>query len=170
MAALAAPIAPRLLAPSISNISRWATFYTARFTPKLFPTLAIALPSISLNIPQLLDDIWSGILNAAPKKKTSHSKKRHRQMAGKALEDVNHLCKCPGCGATKRTHRLCQRCLEGQSTSRWLNAIPNANEISRDETALATRQPERPCAVRIQTMGGITCTLGWRRVKLSSDI
>lgn len=114
MAAIAAPLAPRLLAPSIPSINRWATFYTTRFAPKLFPTLAIALPGISLNIPQLLDDIWGGILKAVPKNKTSHSRKRHRQMAGKALEDVNHLCKCPGCGATKRTHRLCQRCLEGQ--------------------------------------------------------
>jgi ribosomal protein L32 len=49
-----------------------------------------------------------------PKNKTSHSRKRHRQMAGKALKDVNNLCKCPGCGAVKRTHRLCENCLQGE--------------------------------------------------------
>ncbi|GAO16237.1 hypothetical protein UVI_02000190 [Ustilaginoidea virens] len=37
-------------------------------------------------------------------------------MAGKALKDVNSLCQCPGCGETKRTHRLCQRCLEAHIT------------------------------------------------------
>lgn len=36
-------------------------------------------------------------------------------MAGKALKDVNGLCKCPGCGATKRTHRLCANCLNGKA-------------------------------------------------------
>lgn len=114
MAAIAAPLLPRLALPAFPLISRWATFYTTQFTPRLFPSLSIALPAVSLNIPGLLEDIWNGLLNAAPKNKTSHSKKRMRQMAGKALKDVNHLCKCPGCGAVKRTHRLCQQCLEGE--------------------------------------------------------
>ena len=61
---------------------------------------------------------WESVLRAVPKNKVSHSKKRSRQMAGKALKDVNHLCKCPGCGETKRTHRLCQTCLEGEATKR----------------------------------------------------
>lgn len=50
-------------------------------------------------------------MKAVPKKKTSHSKKRHRQMAGKALKDVNNLCKCPVCGGTKRMHHLCETCM-----------------------------------------------------------
>ncbi|KAH6851087.1 WD40-repeat-containing domain protein [Chaetomium sp. MPI-CAGE-AT-0009] len=37
-------------------------------------------------------------------------KKRHRQMAGKALKDVNSLCKCPACGELKRMHYLCPHC------------------------------------------------------------
>ncbi|KAF4584385.1 hypothetical protein GQ602_005758 [Ophiocordyceps camponoti-floridani] len=70
----------------------------------------LALPSIGLKLPTL-DDIWESILRAVPKKKTSHSRKRHRQMAGKALEDVHGICECPGCGEKKRTHRICAKCL-----------------------------------------------------------
>lgn len=114
-AAVATPLLPRLALPSLPLVSRWATFYTTRYTPSLIPALAIALPGISLNIPELLGDIWEGVLRAVPKNKTSHSRKRHRQMAGKALEDVKNLCRCPGCGAIKRQHRLCQHCLEGKS-------------------------------------------------------
>lgn len=117
MAAISASLLPRLSSPAVLGTSRWATFYTRHFTPRLFPTLSIALPGLSLNIPALLDDIWESILRAAPKKKMSHSRKRHRQMAGKALKDVNNLCKCPGCGQTKRTHRLCSHCLEGLCNS-----------------------------------------------------
>jgi ribosomal protein L32 len=146
MAAIAAPLAPRLLAPALPNVSRWATFYTTRFAPRFLPSLAIALPGISLNIPQLLEDIWGGILKAVPKNKTSHSRKRHRQMAGKALKDVNHLCKCPGCGATKRTHRLCQQCLEGRSNA-CKGSRHSANTTCRDEAHLATGLPERPSIV-----------------------
>ncbi|KFH43375.1 54S ribosomal protein-like protein [Hapsidospora chrysogenum ATCC 11550] len=112
MAAVAAPLLPRLVVPGFPSISRWATSYTSRYAVPFLPALSIALPGISLNIPGLLGDIWEGILRAVPKNKTSHSRKRHRQMAGKALKDVNHLCRCPGCGAIKRTHRLCQNCLE----------------------------------------------------------
>ncbi|KAJ6441846.1 Meiotic recombination protein rec14 [Purpureocillium lavendulum] len=84
-------------------------------SPSFLPTLSIAVPGVSLNLPTL-DDIWESVLRAVPKNKVSHSRKRHRQMAGKALKDVNNLCKCPGCGETKRTHRLCQRCLEAHIT------------------------------------------------------
>ncbi|KIX94476.1 uncharacterized protein Z520_09862 [Fonsecaea multimorphosa CBS 102226] len=48
---------------------------------------SFAIPAITTNIPGLIADIWEGILRAVPKKKTSHMKKRHRQLAGKALKD-----------------------------------------------------------------------------------
>ncbi|KID88904.1 Ribosomal protein L32p [Metarhizium guizhouense ARSEF 977] len=112
MAAATASMLSRLPFPTITSAPRWATFYTRFFNPRLFPTLSVAVPGVSLNIPTLLGDIWESVLRAVPKNKVSHSRKRHRQMAGKALKDVNSLCKCPGCGETKRTHRLCQRCLE----------------------------------------------------------
>ncbi|MBZ6432280.1 MAG: 50S ribosomal protein L32 [Acinetobacter pittii] len=91
-----------------------------------FPRLARFLPitpiatrflqpvSISLNIPSLLSDLWDSVLRAVPKKKTSHMKKRHRQMAGKALKDVKSLNKCPGCGQIKRAHLLCPNCVKGR--------------------------------------------------------
>ncbi|RDA83816.1 hypothetical protein CP532_4614 [Ophiocordyceps camponoti-leonardi (nom. inval.)] len=104
-AAVIAPLAPRLFfsfAPIISlPLLRWPAIVSPR------PPLA----GIDLRLPTL-DDIWESILRAVPKKKTSHSRKRHRQMAGKALKDVTGLCECPGCGETKRTHRICQKCLE----------------------------------------------------------
>ena len=141
MAAVAAPLIPRLAAPSFPSVSRWATFYTTRYTLRMLPSLSIALPGISLNIPGLLGDIWEGILRAVPKNKTSHSRKRHRQMAGKALKDVNNLCRCPGCGAIKRTHRLCQHCLEGlfPSEALWLafadiHFLPDMRRIWREDS------------------------------------
>ncbi|KAI5467039.1 hypothetical protein BGZ63DRAFT_370219 [Mariannaea sp. PMI_226] len=111
MAAISATsLVPRLSAPTLLSSSRWALSFR-QFTHKLGPALAIAIPGLSLNLPTL-GDIWEGLLRAVPKNKVSHSRKRHRQMAGKALKDVNNLCRCPGCGELKRTHRLCQTCLE----------------------------------------------------------
>jgi ribosomal protein L32 len=111
MAAISASFLPRLSAPTLFSSSR-LTLSFRQFAQKLGPTLSIAIPGLSLNLPTL-DDIWEGLLRAVPKNKVSHSKKRSRQMAGKALKDVNNLCRCPGCGELKRTHRLCQHCLEG---------------------------------------------------------
>lgn len=116
MAAMATAFLPRLASPLSFSVSRWATFYTTQYTLKFLPALSIAVPGVTINIPGLLGDIWESVLRAVPKNKVSHSKKRSRQMAGKALKDVNHLCKCPGCGEVKRTHRLCQNCLEGTAT------------------------------------------------------
>lgn len=109
---MAAALLPRISSPTIlSRVS------FRQFTQKLFPSLSIAIPGVSLNLPTI-DDIWESVLRAVPKNKVSHSKKRSRQLAGKALKDVNSLCRCPGCGETKRTHRLCQTCLEGMGLFR----------------------------------------------------
>lgn len=35
-------------------------------------------------------------------------------MAGKALKDVNSLCKCPACGEIKRMHYLCPNCAKSK--------------------------------------------------------
>src|SRR6478735_4653801 len=104
---MAAALLPRIYSPTLLSAVSFRTF-----SQKLFPTLSIAIPGVSLNLPTI-DDIWESVLRAVPKNKVSHSKKRSRQMAGKALKDQNGLCKCPGCGQPKRTHRLCQHCLEG---------------------------------------------------------
>jgi ribosomal protein L32 len=37
-------------------------------------------------------------------------------MAGKALKDVNSLCKCPACGEVKRMHYLCPNCAKSKKS------------------------------------------------------
>lgn len=71
--------------------------------------------AVAAVLPSLLSDIWESILRAVPKKKTSHMKKRHRQMAGKALKDNISLNTCPACGNTKRAHLLCPHCVARMS-------------------------------------------------------
>ncbi|TLS25425.1 hypothetical protein PpBr36_07217 [Pyricularia pennisetigena] len=110
----------RLQLPRLSFLSstNFATTYIRQLSMPLFPSVKFALPAISLglpsipSIPALLGEIWEGILKAVPKKKTSHMKKRHRQMAGKALKDQTAICKCPACGGLKRMHYLCPFCTE----------------------------------------------------------
>ncbi len=106
-----AALLPRIASSAVLPIPRLPSL--AGLAGRLLPTLGLALPGITITIPTLLDDIWEGILRAVPKNKVSHSRKRMRQLANKGLKDVNSLCQCPGCGAPKRMHRLCQNCLEG---------------------------------------------------------
>lgn len=140
MAAISATLLPRMFLPTAFSAPRWATYYTQMFAPRILPSLSIALPSITLGIPALLGDIWESVLRAAPKKKPSHSRRRHKQMAGKALKDVNNLCKCPGCGQPKRTHRLCQDCHAGKYICRAFlitaatDLVLEMKNIWRDDT------------------------------------
>jgi large subunit ribosomal protein L32 len=105
---------PRVSAPVVLSSSRWATLYAHEVSHPLLPRLSIGFPGIAIRLPSFVEDIWEAILKAVPKKKTSHSKKRHRQMAGKALEDMHSFCRCPGCGQTKRMHRLCSHCMKSR--------------------------------------------------------
>lgn len=92
----------------------------AAFRPMTQMTRTLFLPALAFPVlPRLptLDSIWESILRAVPKKKTSHMKKRHRQMAGKALKDVTALNKCPACGNTKRAHLLCPHCVASMSVN-----------------------------------------------------
>ncbi|KAK4120912.1 hypothetical protein N657DRAFT_636296 [Parathielavia appendiculata] len=104
---------PRLLPPTVFSTTR-IQLYVRQLPLPLFPSLSLAVPvGLQLGLPSLpsiLQGIWESILKAVPKKKTSHMKKRHRQMAGKAIKDVNSLCKCPACGEIKRMHYLCPHC------------------------------------------------------------
>ncbi|KAI1427979.1 hypothetical protein F5Y12DRAFT_99850 [Xylaria sp. FL1777] len=103
---------PRLSSPAFGSF-RSAILSSQQLRQSPFPSipaLAIAIPAAISNIPSLLGDIWEGILRAVPKKKTSHMKKRHRQMAGKGLKDVTNLNMCPACGGTKKMHTLCPNC------------------------------------------------------------
>lgn len=96
-------ILPRIFLPSqaVSQVSSSVSY-------------SIVPISISLGITGgWLSDLWDSVLRAVPKKKTSHMKKRHRQMTGKALKDVKSLSTCSGCGRTKRAHVLCPHCVGG---------------------------------------------------------
>ncbi|KAI9815039.1 MAG: hypothetical protein M1827_002882 [Pycnora praestabilis] len=102
----------RLSTANPSMKSRSTTLFTRQLTCALLPSLSIAVPAaVHISIPSLLSGIWESILRAVPKKKTSHMKKRHRQMAGKALKDVTSLNKCSACGSVKRAHLLCPYCV-----------------------------------------------------------
>jgi len=106
---------PRLSASTVSSASRFTTLYERQLSHPLLPSLAFTIPSaIQLNVPGLLEGIWESILRAVPKKKTSHMKKRHRQMAGKGMVDVTALNKCSACGHIKRAHVLCPYCVNGR--------------------------------------------------------
>jgi large subunit ribosomal protein L32 len=117
---------PRFSSPTISSASRYTTLYSRQLSHPLLPSLAFAIPSaIQLNVPGLLEGLWESILKAVPKKKTSHMKKRHRQMAGKGLKDVTALNKCSACGHLKRAHFLCPYCVNGKLLGRIRRAITN---------------------------------------------
>ncbi|KAG9242500.1 hypothetical protein BJ878DRAFT_167441 [Calycina marina] len=104
---------PTLSTKTASRTSRFTTIYSLQLAHPLLPRLAFAIPAaIQLNIPQILEGLWEGILRAVPKKKTSHMKKRSRQMAGKGLKDVLALNKCSACGNVKRAHLLCPYCVK----------------------------------------------------------
>lgn len=113
----ASSLFPRLSSTVFSSPYRSTLLHIRQISLPFLPRYSLAIPAISLSLPSIpgiLEGIWEGILKAVPKKKTSHAKKRHRQMAGKALKDVNNLCKCPVCGGTKRMHHLCETCMNSK--------------------------------------------------------
>ncbi|KAJ6264303.1 hypothetical protein Dda_0448 [Drechslerella dactyloides] len=115
-AAMAALLSNRGLAAASSLLHSWRTIAYHRSRIFASPSPAIVLPAFSiglqLSIPPAISELWESILRAVPKKKQSHSRKRMRQLAGKALQDVISLNECPGCGATKRAHHLCPTCVD----------------------------------------------------------
>lgn len=107
---------PRLLVSSpspflASAAGRWSRFWQT--SAAFLPQTILRPAALSLTIPGLIADIWDSVLRAVPKKKVSHMKRRHRQMAGKALKDVKSLSTCPACGQFKRAHVLCSHCVSG---------------------------------------------------------
>jgi len=111
---LSSPQNDRIMAAIAISATRTSTFYALKsFLPRLsLPAFAVPV-AIHLNIPTLLPGVFESILRAVPKKKQSHSRKRMRQLAGKALKDVNALSMCSSCGKVKRLHILCEHCVRG---------------------------------------------------------
>ncbi|KAF1839172.1 hypothetical protein BDW02DRAFT_564156 [Decorospora gaudefroyi] len=102
---LSGPMRPVLSLPFLQRLSQPLGAFTTPFG-------ALAIPSLSLPKIPSLADIWDGLLNAVPKKKTSHRKKRQRFMAGKGLKDITALNRCSACGRVKRLHILCPYCVD----------------------------------------------------------
>lgn len=96
---------------SAGGAGRWSRFIQS--SSAFVPQTLLRPAALSLTIPGLIADIWDSVLRAVPKKKVSHMKRRHRQMAGKGLKDVKSLNTCPGCGNIKRAHVLCSHCVSG---------------------------------------------------------
>ncbi|KAA8911946.1 hypothetical protein TRICI_003632 [Trichomonascus ciferrii] len=103
--------------------------------PRLGEALGRVLPpigggiSIRLPLPTGKDD---GLVNAVPKKKTSHRKKRQRQLAGKKqIHPLNNLNRCPSCGNYKRAHTLCMHCVS-QIQRLWRQRDQQEAEAKRD--------------------------------------
>ncbi|KAI0162806.1 ribosomal protein ymL32-like protein [Pestalotiopsis sp. NC0098] len=126
---------PRLSATNFAASFRSTLLFSqqSRQSPSLsWPSLAIAVPAALQSIPGILGDIWEGILKAVPKKKTSHMKKRHRLLAGKALKDVTALNKCPACGHTKKMHTICPQCM-----GKIQGMFPNTSKPAEETGAAA---------------------------------
>lgn len=141
---------PRTSGPAFASSFRSVVLFThARpSSSPSWPSLAVAIPAAIQTIPGILGDIWEGILKAVPKSKTSHMKKRHRQMAGKALKDVTNLNKCPACGAIKKQHTLCTQCM-GSKLGPGSCAPPDlsltASQKSRACSPTHRRNPTSTC-------------------------
>jgi ribosomal protein L32 len=73
----------------------------------------VSIPSYSGSEPTPILSIFSDVFlwMAVPKKKTSHTRKRLRQL-NYQLRNLNTIYECPLCGHSKRTHRLCLNCLK----------------------------------------------------------
>lgn len=83
---------------AVSNTSRILSVREQVFKP------------LSAWVSSLLQD---SLVLAAPKKKTSHQKKRSRLLGpgDKQLKTLGNLNRCPSCGHYKRANTLCQFCV-----------------------------------------------------------
>ncbi|RMZ88662.1 hypothetical protein DV736_g4111, partial [Chaetothyriales sp. CBS 134916] len=106
------------------------------------------LPAVSIGLSAWLADAWEGLLRAVPKKKTSHMKRRHRQLAGKALKDLKNINTCPGCGKPKKSHTLCPYCVS-EIQSGWRDADIAAKEAAK-QAAKATPANEVVSACQLR--------------------
>lgn len=85
---------------------------SSAFPSRLLPAAVLPATTLFANVSDVISTIWESILRAVPKKRSSYSKKRSRQMAGKGLKDLINLNRCSSCGRTKRMHVLCPYCVQ----------------------------------------------------------
>jgi large subunit ribosomal protein L32 len=161
-AANLASLLPNLSSPVLLASSRSFALYSRQLSHPLLPALSLAIPAIQLNLPTLLGDIWESILRAVPKKKTSHMKKRHRQMANGKLADITSLCRCPGCGQLKRMHRICPHCMGSRSPPRTRLVRNFANGFSQKSWRYGDRKTRLESLYKSMEVDD-GCTVRWNR-------
>jgi ribosomal protein L32 len=76
---------------------------------------------------ELLTTLLGPILWAAPKKKTSHSKKRMRS-ANKQLQDRKNIQPCHACGRPKLMHHICEHCYKDFRRKHWIERTQQVTE------------------------------------------
>ncbi|KAJ7293618.1 hypothetical protein C8J57DRAFT_1162331 [Mycena rebaudengoi] len=85
-------------------------FLTRPFALAAVPTFLAASRTWQLpSFWQSLLELFPPFVLAVPKKKVSHSRKSMRS-ATKGLKDKHNIVNCPGCGAPKLAHHLCNHC------------------------------------------------------------
>lgn len=109
----------KMAALRLSSIPSLRTLLSSTASPFRLAPISVLSSSgyqnvVPPSVSSFLSDLWDSVLRAVPKKKTSHMKSRHRQMAGKALKDTLSINSCPGCGKPKRAHMLCPTCVSGE--------------------------------------------------------
>ncbi|KAJ4365000.1 hypothetical protein N0V83_008616 [Neocucurbitaria cava] len=162
--ALSGPVRPVVNLPLLQRLSQ-------PFGALTTPFGALAIPSLALPKIPSLAEIWDGILNAVPKKKTSYRKKRQRFMAGKGLKDITSLNKCSACGRVKRLHILCPYCVDAIKTNifgqiNWSIRRPTDKQVKQmarerrgDTKTRLTHQPDP----RKEKEDQILKHTGWKR-------
>ncbi|ORE04890.1 hypothetical protein BCV72DRAFT_230874 [Rhizopus microsporus var. microsporus] len=85
---------------------------TVKIQTSRFGTLSLmnSFNNTAVNMNTFQIPSWlEAFLWAAPKKKTSHSKKRMRA-SNKGLQQKENITTCPVCGSHKMMHHLCGHC------------------------------------------------------------
>lgn len=140
----------QLLVPSVSTPMRQLLRCLPQ--PLLSSSMVWSRNAIHITLPPLISDVWESILRAVPKKKTSHMKKRHRQMAGKALKDTIDVNTCSGCGQPKRAHLLCPTCVSGMVPKHHWNDMLSLMNMTYQKSKSSGESPTRmlfhqPCSM-----------------------
>ncbi|CAO1615302.1 unnamed protein product [Jaminaea pallidilutea] len=95
--------------PRLPSVNGLLSLPSATY-PELCPA-AGAVPTATNPASASEEDVlrWDGILNAVPKSRVSHSRKRMRA-ANKGPRDKISMVHCPGCGTPKMAHHICATC------------------------------------------------------------
>ncbi|KAI4102415.1 MAG: hypothetical protein L6R37_004426 [Teloschistes peruensis] len=155
--ALAIPLRHTINNPVFYTPAIYAQQVSRIVSTGLASTLALRISAL----PGFLSGLWESVLRAVPKKKTSHSKKRSRFLAGKALRDVTSLNKCSACGNVKRAHLLCPYCVEAHITDIFSLAVTPQQIISASGSSnikiFSTTEPDFPLAQTIEAVHKLGC-------------